>query len=179
WIGMSLLIRGASLVGIGEWENGLSDIAEGMRAHSAMEAVTYQPLALSILAKGLIEGGRFDEALGAVDQALALIAKTGERFYLAELLRLKGEVHARKGALPEAESWLREAIELARRQEAKLFELRSAVSLCRLLDQAGRERAVRETLEPVYKWFEEGLDAPDVVEANAVIFPGAVERIGN
>jgi class 3 adenylate cyclase/tetratricopeptide (TPR) repeat protein len=169
WIGISQLVRGASLISSGEYEEGLKDIRCGMKAYSGIAAVAYQPYGLSILAKGLIAGGRFDEALGAVDQALAMIEKTGERFYLAELLRLRGEAIARKGSLSEAEYWLREAIELSRQQGAKLFELRSAVSLCSLLDQARRETALRETLEPVYNWFEEGVDASDMKDARAIL----------
>jgi len=172
WIGPSQMVRGASLVSSGEIDAGLTEITAGLKAHSAIEAATYQPFGLSILAKGLLEGDRFDEALGAVDQALAMIAKTGERFYLGELLRLKGEVLARNGALAEAECSLREAIEVSRQQEAKLFELRSAVSLCRLLDEPRKATALREILEPVFNWFEEGVDAPDLVEARAMLVAG-------
>lgn len=169
WIGISQLVRGASLISSGEYEEGLKDIRSGMKAYSGIEAVAYQPFGLSILAKGLIAGGGFDEALEVLGQALAMIEKTGERFYLGELLRLKGEAFGRKGNPSEAEYWLREAIELSRQQEAKLFELRSAVSLCRLLDQPRKETVLREILEPVYNWFEEGVDAPDLQDARALL----------
>ena len=169
WIGVSQMIRGESLVSNGEHEEGLKEIASGMKAHSGMEAAAYEPFGLSLYAKGLIAQGRLDEALGALAQALAISERTGERFYLAELWRLKGEVLARKANSSEAEHWFREAIELSRQQEAKLLELRSAASLCRLVDKPRRETVLREMLEPVYNWFEEGLDAPDVLNARALL----------
>ena len=169
WIGIPQMIRGASLVSNGELEEGLKEIACGMEAHSGMEAVTYQPFGISIFARGLIAAGRYDKALGALAEGLAISERTGDRFYRAELLRLKGVALARKGSLPEAEYWLREAIELSRRQEAKLFELRSAVSLCKLLDQPRKAMVLREILGPVYEWFKEGSGAPDLQDARALL----------
>jgi predicted ATPase len=143
-----------------------------MNAHREMEAITYQPFGISLLVKGLIAAGRLDEALGALDRALATSARTGERFYLAELLRLKGEILARKGNLSEAEHWLHEAIQVSRQQGAKLFELRSAVGLCGVLEGPRAERALRDVLAPVYEWFEEGHDAPDLQDARALLAAG-------
>jgi class 3 adenylate cyclase/predicted ATPase len=169
WIGVSQMIRGEALIARGELEEGLKEITAGMNAHREMEAITYQPFGLSLLVKGLIAGGRLEEALGALDRALATSARTGERFYLAELLRLKGEILARKGGLSEAEHWLHEAIQVSRQQGAKLFELRSAVSLCGVLDEPRADAALRDVLKPVYEWFEEGHDAPDLRDARALL----------
>lgn len=173
WIGVSQIIRGAALVSSKEVAKGLAEIAAGMRAHSGMEAVTYQPFGISLLVEGLIAAGRLDEALEALAQALAISERTGERFYLAELRRLKGEILAGQGSRSEAEHSLREAIGLSRQQGAKLFELRSAASLCRLVDGPRREAVLRDELEPVYKWFEEGIDAPDLQDARALLTGGA------
>jgi len=82
---------------------------------------------------------------------------------------LKGEALARKGSASDAEHWLREAIGLARRQQAKLLELRGAASLYRLVDTARKETVLREMLEPVCNWFEEDLDAPDLLDARALL----------
>lgn len=179
WIGVSQMIRGAALVSDGERDEGVVEIAAGMKAHSAMEAVTYQPFGISLFVHGLIAEGRLDEALEALAQALAISERTGERFYLAELWRLKGEVLARKGSPAEAEHWLREAIALSRQQEAKLFELRSAASLCRLLDEPRRATVLRDVLEPVYRWFEEGIDAPDLEDARALLAGRTDSRVEN
>ena len=169
WIGVSQMIRGEALVSGGALEEGLEEISAGLSAHAGMEAATYQPFGMSLLAKGLMAGGRLAEALQAVEGALAIGERTGERFYLAELARLKGEILARQGSGPQAEHCLRRAIELARQQDAKLFELRSAVSLCVALDAPRRETALREVLEPAYRWFREGADAPDLRDAAALL----------
>jgi class 3 adenylate cyclase/tetratricopeptide (TPR) repeat protein len=169
WIGVSQMIRGDSLVRSGDLEGGLAEIAAGMNAYRGIEAVTYQPFGLALLAEALLAGGRPDEALDALAQGLAMSEQTGERFYLAELTRLKGEAFAEKGSPSEAEHWLREAIRLSRHQGARLFELRSAVSLCRLLDRPRRETTLRDVLNPVFGWFEEGADASDVQDARALL----------
>jgi adenylate cyclase len=169
WIGVSQMIRGHSLVCSGDLEAGLAEIAAGMSAYRAIEAVTYQPFGLALLAEGLVAVGRLDEALDALAQALALSERTGECFYLAELWRLKGEVLARKGSPHDAEHCLREATRLAREQGARLLELRGAVSLCRLIEGPARERALREVLEPVCRAFDEGLGTADVREARALV----------
>jgi hypothetical protein len=94
---------------------------------------------------------------------------TGELFYGAELWRLKGEVLARNGSLAEAEHCLREGIDMARRQGARLFELRNAASLCRVLESPRKQAALCDMLAPVHDWFGEAVDAPDVKDARALL----------
>jgi len=169
WIGISQMIRGASLAHSGNRAEGLNEIRAGMNAHSQMAAGAYQPFGIALFVEGLILDDRFEEALGALAQALAISKKSGERFYVAELLRLNGEILARQGKPAEAESWLRQSIEVSRQQEAKLFELRSATDLCRLLDTPLRDAVLSDTLQPAYRWFEEGLDAYDVRRARDLL----------
>ncbi len=169
WIGVSQMIRGAALVSNEELAKGLEEIDAGMRAHSAIDAITYQPFGIALFVEALIAAARLDEALAAVGQALAISERTGERFYLAELWRLKGDILAAQGSRSEAEHSLREAIELSRQQGAKLFELRSLVSLCRLLDGPRRAAVLRGELEPAYKWFKEGIDTPDLKDARTLL----------
>jgi tetratricopeptide (TPR) repeat protein len=163
------MIRGASLVSNGKSEEGLAELGRGMKAHAGMEATAYQPFAMALFAQGLIAAGRSEEALDALSQALTMSESTGELFYAAELWRLKGEVLARNGSLAEAEHCLREGIDMARRQEAKLFELRSAASLCRLLESPRKQAALRDLLAPVHDWFGEAVDVPDVKDARALL----------
>jgi hypothetical protein len=85
------------------------------------------------------------------------------------LLRLKGETLAMKGRAREAERWLREAVAVAGRQEAKLFELRSTVSLCRLLPAGRAATVVRDLLAPVVDWFAADVVAPDLAEARTLL----------
>jgi class 3 adenylate cyclase/tetratricopeptide (TPR) repeat protein len=169
WIGISQMIRGVSLIDHGQHQQGLEEIRSGMQAHRSMDAAAYEPFGISLFAQGLIAEGRFDEALDALGEALSICERTGERFYLAELWRLKGEVFARKSNSSDAEHWFREAIELSRRQQAKLLELRSAASLYRLVDKARKDMVLREMLQPACNWFDEGLDTPDVMDAKALL----------
>jgi class 3 adenylate cyclase/predicted ATPase len=167
WVGISQMIRGEALMGSGRAEEGLQEIMSGMKAHSGMEAAAYQPFGLSIIVKGLLAANRLDDALGALARALANTEKTGERFYVAELTRLNGEILSRQGRLADAEESLRSAMEIARQQGAKLFELRSTASLCRLLNASSRD--TREMLMPIYSWFEEGAGATDIQDARALL----------
>lgn len=176
WVGVSQMIRGEALMGSGKAEEGLQEIMGGMKAHSGIEATAYQPFGISIIVKGLLAANRLDDALGALARALAITEKTGERFYVAELTRLKGEILSRQGRLQDAEESLRSAIEVARQQGAKLFELRSTVSLCRLLNASSED--TRTMLMPVYGWFEEGAGSADLRDARALLGDGASIGIG-
>jgi class 3 adenylate cyclase/tetratricopeptide (TPR) repeat protein len=169
WIGISQMIRGASLAHNGKCADGLLEIRAGMTAHSQMAAGAYQPFGISLLVEGLIIDGRLDEALAALTQALAIGEKSGERFYVAELLRLNAQILAAQGKLADAESWLRRSLEVSRRQQAKLFGLRSATDLCQLLQTPQREAMLFDTLEPTYRWFEEGFNAHDLRRARAML----------
>ncbi|MEO8753361.1 MAG: adenylate/guanylate cyclase domain-containing protein [Casimicrobiaceae bacterium] len=135
WIGVSQIIRGAALARSGQIDEGLAELDLGMGAHAGMQATAYQPFALALWAEGLLAADRHGEALDALGRALAISETTGERFYAAELWRLKGEAMAKGGNLEGARGCLHEAIEVARRQNARLFELRS-VQVARALPAA-------------------------------------------
>jgi len=169
WIGISQIIRGASLTQNGNCAEGLSEMQAGMNAHREMAARAYQPFGVSLLVNGLIVAGRLDAALDALSQALSISEATGERFFLVELFRLKAKVLGQRGDVAAAKDWLRRSIDLARQQEAKLFELRSATDLCELVDAPLRDATMRATLAPVYEWFEEGIGAFDVQRAKALL----------
>jgi class 3 adenylate cyclase/tetratricopeptide (TPR) repeat protein len=168
WIGISQMIRGVSLVAGGQSEEGLVELRQGMSAHAAMEATTYQPFAMALLTQGLIAGRQLDEALDTLSRALDVSEATGERFYAAELLRLKAEVLATVGERAAAEDCLRKSIDLSRQQLARLFELRSALSLVRLLDEPRRRAVLRDILGPVCQWFGDSAST-DVREARALL----------
>jgi class 3 adenylate cyclase/tetratricopeptide (TPR) repeat protein len=169
WIGISQMIAGEAMVNTGNAQAGLAEIGSGMQAHKRMEATAYQPFGISLLAKGLLGANRCDEALDASSQALNIVEKTGERFYLAELWRLKGEILAQARRLAEAEAALEQAIDVARQQNARLFELRSVVTLCSLLDEPRRGRVMRDALQPLYAWFAEGADTADLRDARMLL----------
>jgi tetratricopeptide (TPR) repeat protein len=169
WIGISQIIRGASLVGNGACEEGLKEIARGVKGHSGIAAAAYQTYGVSLYVKGLLAAGRLDEALGGLAQALAISERTGERFYLSELWRLKAEALALKADAAGAEENLERAIAIARQQQARLFELRSTLALCELLEGPRRQAALRERLAPVHEWFDPDTDVPDLRAARSML----------
>jgi predicted ATPase len=103
-------------------------------------------------------------------EALAVADNTAERWYEAELYRLKGEL-LHKSAAPqgEAEQSLQHALDVARRQEAKSLELRAAMSLVRLCQQQGKQAEAHALLAPIYGWFAEGFDTADLRDAKALL----------
>jgi predicted ATPase len=97
------------------------------------------------------------------------VEQTGERHWEAELHRLRGELLLMAGNVAAAERSLREAMAIARRQQAKSWELRAANNLARLWQQQGKTEEARQLLQPIYDWFSEGFDTPDLQEARALL----------
>jgi tetratricopeptide (TPR) repeat protein len=124
---------------------------------------------LGNLADVLLTLGRGEEASRYLEGALALSDAIDERFYRAELLRLKGEIALRAENSSEAEALFGEAIQTARGQQARALELRAATRLARLLRDRGRLAEAREVLTPVYAWFTEGFDTLDLIESKALL----------
>jgi predicted ATPase len=113
--------------------------------------------------------GRVDEGLELVADALEAV-REGERVYEAELHRLLGELLLlQPGCQAEGEAHLVQALEIARHQEAKWWELRAAISLARLWAEQGERRKADDLLTPVYDWFTEGFDTADLKDAKALL----------
>ncbi len=114
--------------------------------------------------------GRFDEALSAVDEVLPF-AQTEERYYEAELNRLRGEFLLTRGTTERgaAEKCFRTAIDIAKKQEAKSWELRATTSLARLLRDTNRRAEARTVLTEIYNWFTEGFATPDLRDAKSLL----------
>ena len=131
----------------------------------------FRPYYLAFLAEAYGKVGQAGEGLTLLGEALAAVHKTGERFYEAELYRLKGELLLVRSAenRGEAEACFQQALLVARHQQAKLLELRAAMSLSRLWQQQGKRTAAHQLLAPVYGWFTEGFDTPDLQEAKALL----------
>ena len=113
--------------------------------------------------------GQVEEALGLFDEATQIVDRTGERAFVAELIRQKGELLLRQGHIEDAAGAYRTALLMAREQEAKFWELRAAASLARLGRDQGRGAEARDLLLPVYGWFTEGLDTPDLKAAKQLL----------
>jgi predicted ATPase len=133
----------------------------------------------------LVAEGRAEEGIKQISQGLersqALVEKTGERYYEAELERLKGEVLLAQSPddPADAEACFRNALEIARRQQAKSLELRAAMSLARLWQRQGKEGDASQLLNDVYTWFTEGLDTLDLRDARDLLNElGAMKGVG-
>jgi predicted ATPase len=127
------------------------------------------PHYIALLARACEIAGQIEEAMTLSDDALEIVERTGERWFAAELNRHKGELLLRQGHSAAAEELYRKALSIAEEQEAKLWELRAAASLARLRRDQGRRAEARDLLAPVYGWFTEGFDTPDLKEAKALL----------
>ena len=115
--------------------------------------------------------GDLDNALRLLDEAISQIERPGweERYFYAEILRLKGRVLSLKGDLDAAERNFLASLHWARRQQAKMWELRTSTSLARLWQSQGKRQAAYELLAPVYDWFTEGFDTKELLEAKSLL----------
>ena len=147
-----------------------------MEAEAASVQTFFGTSALIMLAAAYVHVGRVEEASAIVDEELARIERSGARQEAAELYRLKGEAILGRGpsAEAEAEACFGKAIEIARKQSAKWWELRATVSLARLMRDTGRRNEARAVLADIYNWFTEGFDTADLKEAK-----GLLEELSN
>jgi predicted ATPase len=127
------------------------------------------PHYIALLARACEIAGQIEQAMTLLDDALEIVERTGERWFAAELNRHKGQLLLRQGHSEAAEELYRKALSIAEEQTAKLWELRAAVSLARLRRDQDRHAAARDLLAPVYGWFTEGFDTPDLKEAKALL----------
>ena len=149
------------------------DVAEGimlLRSGSAVQRSTgAAPQAGGLLARAYEIAGQVEEAVILLDHNLQIVEMRGERWLEAELNRQKGQLLLRQGHLEAAEELYRKALSIAKEQEAKMWELRAAVTLARLRRDQGRRTEALDLLAPIYGWFTEGFDAPDLKQAEALL----------
>jgi predicted ATPase len=166
---MGMVYRGWVRVNNGDVGEGISLMREGSAAYRATGAVAWVPYQVDLLAKASEIAGQIEEAVGLLDDSLHIVERTGERWLNAELYRHKGQLLLRQGHAEVAEELYCKALGIAREQEAKLWELRAAVSLARLWSEQGRRAEARDLLASVYDWFTEGFDTQDLKEAKALL----------
>jgi predicted ATPase len=169
WRAAGSALRGWVQVRNGDLTDGMSLLLDGSGAFHATGSQAWTPYFLALLAKACEIAGQIQESLALVDEALQIVGRTGERWYAAELNRHKGQLLLRQGHAEAAEELYRKALTIAREQKAKLWELRAAASLARPRRDQGRRAEARELLAPVYGWFTEGFDTPDLKEAKALL----------
>jgi predicted ATPase len=169
WRAQGEIYRGWVKVKHGDVTEGMSLLRSGSAAYRASGAELIVPHYIDMLASACEITGQVEESLFLLDDALQIVKRTGERWFAAELNRHKGQLLLRQGNPEVAEEFYRKALAIAEEQEAHLWKLRAAVSLARLRRDQGRRTEARDLLTPVYGWFTEGFDTPDLKDAKALL----------
>ncbi len=165
-LGTTDLVRGWVLALTGHVDEGLGII---VKSRPGVVPIVYSWMYLA-LAEVYLAAGRVREGLEAANEGIELAEGTGTRVLEAETRRLKGELLLKSdGAAAEAAQCFRDAIDVARKQSARLFELRATMSLARLLEKQGRRGEARTMLAEIYNWFTEGLDTADLIDAKKLL----------
>jgi predicted ATPase len=165
----STVFAGWLKIEAGHPEQGCRLISEGLVALDALGVTINQYFYMLLLAIGQWRFDKIDDGLHTLDRAEALIRKTGSRWVEAEVHRLRGDLQLAQSAKADAETSYGRALEIARPQDAKLWEIRAATSLGRLWRDQGKRREAHDLVAPVYDWFTEGFDTPDLVDAKALL----------
>ena len=165
------LFLGWTLALQGEAAAGVPLIAQGLAAHEAAGLKTFRPYGLALLAEAYGQAGQCEAGLEALAEALTQVDATEERSWEAELHRLKGVLllQCPHPDVSQAEACFQQALDVARSQQAKALELRAALSLSRLWQQQGQRAAAHALLAPLYGWFTEGFETPDLQEAKVLL----------
>ena len=155
----------------GEVEDGMAEMQQGLAALRATGSSLRLPYYRALLAAAFGKTGHVAEGLRALDEAFADVEQTGERWLEAELHRLRGELLLQKRSenSAEAETCFQKALDIARQQQAKSWELRAANSLARLWQSQGKSVQARELLAGIYGWFTEGFDTPDLIDVKVLL----------
>jgi predicted ATPase len=162
----------------GDAATGVAHVQQGLGALRGIGLKLYRPYYLALLAEASGQAGQPEAGLTVLAEALTLVAATEERWWEAELSRLQGALLLQ---LPspdtcQAEGCFRQALDVARRQQAKALELRAALSLGRLWPQQEKRTAARQLLAESYCWFTEGFDTADLQEAKTLLEELRVEE---
>jgi class 3 adenylate cyclase/predicted ATPase len=178
FIAFDTILRGWALAELGESEEGVSRMLQGLAAYRETGAEALLPQWLAALADSYGKLGQVQEGLDVLaDTQISANKNNGERYYIAEILRLKGKLlmlgikdTVRDTAVyDESETYFLQAIEVAQQQNAKSLELRAAVSLSRLWQRQGKKADAFGLLSKIYNWFEEGFDTPDLKAAKVLL----------
>jgi predicted ATPase len=194
WVAIGMILQGWALAEHGQGQAGIAQIRQGLAALRTTGTEMLRPYFLALLAEEYGGAGQAQEGLTVLAEAVGIGHSRQERWYEAELYRLKGELtlqQERSGwrletrapspyassLLPqvsrtvtqEAEGYFLTAIEIAHKQQAKSWELRATVSLSRLWQQQGKQQEAQTLLAEIYGWFTEGFDTRDLQEAKALL----------
>ena len=175
WLAHARLMRGRVVAELGDTVAGIEEMRQAYELWSATGAVVTTPFYLALRAEGFALGGRPDEGLVLLEDALAIVNRCGERYYEAEIRRLFGQLILQSAASAgldrsaEAESWLREAQHCAQSRKLQSLALRCAITLADLWHSQGRHAEAIEILEPAYESIDEGAGTRDLVKARQLL----------
>jgi predicted ATPase len=172
WQMLGSLMKASILAEAGQTELGLLQFDQLYRAYRDSGARIGAPWLLALRAEMLAKAKRFDQAVLAVEEALACIEETGERYHEPEVHRLEGELLLLQGkadAVARAEACFQTSLDIARAKNMKMLELRSATSMAKLYLKAGRAKEAFDLLGSIYSWFDEGLESKDLEEASGLL----------
>lgn len=181
------VVRGWAIAEQGLVTDGIAQMRQSITTLRVMHSELVLTYHYALLAEALGKAGQVEEGLAAVAEGVEILQRTQERFYEAELYRLKGQLTLKQSevrgpesgvsntqhptpstqAEAEAEACFRKALEIARYQGTKSLELRAATSLARLWQQQGKQKEAHRMLAEIYNWFTEGFDTQDLQEARA------------
>jgi len=169
WSATGNIMRGWCLGVGGQTAEGISLVLKGLADASATGCNILRPFFLVVLAQLYEKAGQPEEGLNRLVEAARLVETTQERWAEAEMHRLWGTLLLSMSKHAEAENSYRQALSVAQRQSAKLWELCAAVSMARLWRDQGKREEARELLAPVFAWFTEGFDTPVLKDAKALL----------
>ncbi len=171
WNACGVVVQGCGAALTGRASDAVEIIMRGIGALRSTGLSLWSPVWLSFLAKAHSELGQIGDAQRYLEEALAMTETTGETWYEAELYRMAGEVALLepKPDVAKAEAYFNRSLDVARKQQAKSWELRAATSLARLWRDRGKREKARDLLATVYNWFTEGFDTLDLKEAKALL----------
>jgi predicted ATPase len=171
WAANGAILRGWALATQGQGEEGMAQVRQGIAAWRTTGAAVLVPYFCTMLADVSAHLGHTADALQALAEAHILVEQHEERFWEAEIHRLRGVLLLRQTGTPqgEAEACFQQALDVARRQQAKSLELRAAMSLARLWQRQGKRTEAYDLLAPIYGWFTEGFDTVDLQDAKALL----------
>ena len=167
---MATALRGWALVEQGQAVQGLAQLNEGITTWRARGFEHFVPFFLALQVESCLKTHKLEEAVAAIAAARTTVQNGGDRYWAAELSRLHGDLAKAQGKDDrEVEALFREALETSRQQEARMLELRAAMSLARLWQSQGKHQIAREMLAEVYDRFDEGFDSHDLQAARALL----------
>jgi predicted ATPase len=171
WLAIGTILRGGTLAEQGHGLEGIAQMRQGLAVFQEIGAEVGRPYFLALLAEAYGRRGQAEEGLSVLDDALAAVQQTEERWCEAELYRCQGEFILVRSTEhdAEAEACFHRTLDVARHQLAKSLDLRTALSLCRLWQCQGKQAKARELLGPIYRWFTEVGDTVEVKKAEAVL----------